>query len=121
MTERPKSSRDPASAKEPIVFVIDDDLSMRRALTNLFESVGLRVEVLGAAPELLRSELPDVARVLDQNLCMSLGSSFHAARFALSYHVLTARSAARMDLAIGTSASTGSGEIIANPVRSERL
>ena len=60
-------------------------------------------------------------RVLDQNLCMSLGSSFHAARFALSYHVLTARSAARMDLAIGMSGSTGWGEIIANPVRSERL
>jgi hypothetical protein len=39
----------------------------------------------------------------------------------LSYHVLTARSAARMNLAIGMSASTGSGEIIANPVRSERL
>ena len=67
-------------------------------------------------------DVPDVpARVLDQNLCMSLGSSFHAARFALSYHVLTARSAARMDLAIGMSASTGWGEIIANPVRSERL
>ena len=60
-------------------------------------------------------------RFLDQNLCMSLGSSFHAARFALSYHVLTARSAARMDLAIGMSGSTGWGEIIANPVRSERL
>ena len=40
MTERPKSSREPAGATEPIVFVIDDDASMRRALTNLFQSVG---------------------------------------------------------------------------------
>ncbi len=38
MTKRPNSSREPASAKGPIpiVFVIDDDASMRRALGNLF-------------------------------------------------------------------------------------
>ena len=45
MIERPKSPHEPASAGEPIVFVIDDDASMRRALTNLFQSVGLKVEV----------------------------------------------------------------------------
>jgi hypothetical protein len=48
--EHPKSSPEPASAKEPIVFVIDDDASMRRALTNLFQSVGLAVQVFGSAP-----------------------------------------------------------------------
>ena len=64
MTERPKSSRDTAGAKEPIVFVIDDDASMRRALTNLFQSVGLGVEVFGSAPEMLQSKLPDVASCL---------------------------------------------------------
>jgi hypothetical protein len=37
--ERPKSSHEPASAEESIVFVIDGDASMRRALTNLF-SIG---------------------------------------------------------------------------------
>jgi FixJ family two-component response regulator len=55
MTERPKSPREIASAEVPIVYVIDDDDSMRRGLTNLFESVGLRVEVFGSgsriAPE----------------------------------------------------------------------
>jgi FixJ family two-component response regulator len=64
MTERPKSSHEPASAKGPIVFVIDDDASMRRALTNLFQSVGLTVEVFGSAAEMLRGELPDVAGCL---------------------------------------------------------
>src|SRR6202040_1624214 len=64
MTEPPKSSPETASAKEPIVFVIDDDASIRRALTNLFQSVGLAVEVFGSAPELLRSKLPDVASCL---------------------------------------------------------
>ena len=60
MTVRPTSSGDLTSADQPIVFVIDDDESMRRALSNLFESVGLRVEVFGSAPEMLRGGLPDV-------------------------------------------------------------
>jgi FixJ family two-component response regulator len=38
--ERSKSSHEPVRAKEPVVFVIDDDASMRGALTNLFQSVG---------------------------------------------------------------------------------
>lgn len=53
-----------ASELQPIVFVVDDDPSMRNALTNLFRSVGLRVEVFGSAPELLQSKLPDVASCL---------------------------------------------------------
>ena len=68
MSERPKSPPEPASGKEavkePIVFVIDDDLSMRRALTNLIQSVGLEVETFGSAAELLKSELPEVASCL---------------------------------------------------------
>jgi len=66
VTERPKSSRSETSAsvKEPIVFIIDDDLSVRRALTNLFQSVGLQVEAFGSAPELLQAKLPDVASCL---------------------------------------------------------
>lgn len=51
-------------AAEPMVFVIDDDLSMRRALTNLFQSVGLKVEVFGSAPELMKTTLPEVASCL---------------------------------------------------------
>jgi len=57
VTRRPTSPDEFTSGEPPIVFVIDDDESVRRALTNLFESVGLRVEVFGSAPELLRSEL----------------------------------------------------------------
>jgi FixJ family two-component response regulator len=64
MTERPKSPREIASAEVPIVYVIDDDESMRRGLTNLFESAGLRVEVFGSAPELLQRKLPDVPSCL---------------------------------------------------------
>jgi FixJ family two-component response regulator len=51
VTGRPTSPDDFTSAEQPIIFVIDDDESMRRALTNLFQSVSLRVEVFGSAPE----------------------------------------------------------------------
>jgi len=64
VNERSKSSAEGAGAKEPVVFVIDDDLSVRRALTNLFRSVGLLVEAFGSAPEMLQSKLPDVASCL---------------------------------------------------------
>ena len=62
MTERPKSSHGPSSAK--IVFVVEDDASVCRALSNLFESVGLQVEVFGSASEMLQGKLPDVASCL---------------------------------------------------------
>jgi FixJ family two-component response regulator len=64
VTEDRKTSHQSAIAKEPIVFVVEDDESVRRALTNLFESVNLKVEMFGSAPELLKSNLPDVASCL---------------------------------------------------------
>jgi FixJ family two-component response regulator len=64
MTERPDPRHHPAGPGEPIVLVIDDDASMRRALTNLLESVGLKVEVYGSASEMLVSKLPEVPSCL---------------------------------------------------------
>jgi FixJ family two-component response regulator len=61
---RPTSPRDLASAKGPVVFVIDDDESIREALRSLFGSVGLRVAVFGSAPEFLQSTLPNIASCL---------------------------------------------------------
>jgi FixJ family two-component response regulator len=89
VTERAKSSHEPASAKEPIVFVIDDDESMRRALANLFQSVGLRVEVFGSAPEMLQSKLPDVASclVLDIRLPGLSGLDFQAELAKANIHI----------------------------------
>ncbi len=89
MIERPKPSHEPASAREPIVFVIDDDASMRRALTNLFQSVGLEVEVFGSAPELLQSKLPDAASclVLDIRLPGVSGLDFQTELAKANIHI----------------------------------
>ncbi len=49
---------------EPIIFVIDDDESIREALKDLLQSVGLLVETFAAAPEFLQSRHPDVPSCL---------------------------------------------------------
>jgi FixJ family two-component response regulator len=64
VTERPKPSPEPSGASEPLVFIVEDDEAMRRALNNLFQSVGLKVQVFGSAAEMLQSKLPDVASCL---------------------------------------------------------
>jgi FixJ family two-component response regulator len=80
VTGRPTSARELASAEEPIVFVIDDDASVREALRGLFRSVGLRVEVFGSASEFLQSKIPDVAGclILDIRLPRVSGLEFQA-------------------------------------------
>jgi FixJ family two-component response regulator len=49
---------------DPLVFVVDDDPSIRDALDNLIRSVGFRVQAFSSAQEFLRSELPEVPRCL---------------------------------------------------------
>jgi len=80
VTERAKSSHEPASAKESIVFVIDDDVAMRATLSSLFRSVGLRVELFGSAHEFAQIKMPDVASclVLDIRLPGVSGLDFQA-------------------------------------------
>jgi FixJ family two-component response regulator len=48
----------------PIVFVIDDDTSLREALSSLIRSVGLNVEVFETAREFLVRPRPDVPSCL---------------------------------------------------------
>jgi FixJ family two-component response regulator len=64
VTVRPTPPPDLASTEKPIVFVIDEDASVREALKGLLRSVGFRVKVLNSASEFLQSKLPDVASCL---------------------------------------------------------
>ena len=47
-----------------VVFVVDDDPSVRRAIQRLVESVGLRVELFGSADEFLQAKRQDVPSCL---------------------------------------------------------
>jgi len=89
VTERAKSSHEPASAKESIVFVIDDDVAMRATLSSLFRSIGLRVELFGSANEFAQIKMPDVASclVLDIRLPGVSGLDFQAKLAEADIHI----------------------------------
>src|SRR6185312_5502231 len=69
----------PADTKS-MVFVIDDDASLREALSRLFASVGLRVKAFASAPEFLQAKLPDcpTCLVLDVRLPGLSGLDFQS-------------------------------------------
>jgi FixJ family two-component response regulator len=55
--------------ERPSVFVVDDDLRVQKALSNLISSAGFRVATFGSASAFLDSERPDCpgCLVLDVN------------------------------------------------------
>ena len=54
----------PGKPLGPTVFVVDDDVSMREALSRLIRSVGLHVETFSSAREFLRQKEPEVPACL---------------------------------------------------------
>lgn len=68
-------------AEPAIVFVIDDDASVREAVEDLFRSVGLAVESFASAREFLERKLPDSPGciVLDVRLPGASGLEFQQA------------------------------------------
>jgi FixJ family two-component response regulator len=66
------------SEEQSVVFVVDDDPSVREALAGLLRSVGLEVRSFGSAQEFVRSERPDApgCLVLDVRLPGRSGLDF---------------------------------------------
>jgi FixJ family two-component response regulator len=66
------------SEEAPVVFVIDDDPSVRDALAGLLRSVGLAVRSFGSTQEFVQSERPDApgCLVLDVRLPGRSGLDF---------------------------------------------
>jgi FixJ family two-component response regulator len=78
MTQEATKTRQ--AGERPMVFVVDDDASMRKGLSNLLRSVDLRVEAFATAPEFLEAKLPEVpcCLVLDIRLPGVSGLDFQA-------------------------------------------
>ncbi len=77
------------SESQPVVFVVDDDASVRNALSNLFRSVGLRAELFGSASEFLQRKLPQVPSclVLDIRLPGRSGLDFQTELANANIHI----------------------------------
>jgi FixJ family two-component response regulator len=63
------------SDAQSVVFIIDDDGSLREALKRLFRSAGLRAEAFASGPEFLQSKLPDVPSCLVLDIRLPSGMS----------------------------------------------
>jgi FixJ family two-component response regulator len=50
--------------EEPIVFAVDDDASMREALSRLFRSVGMQAQIFASAQDFLMFKRPDAPACL---------------------------------------------------------
>ena len=68
----------PSVLREPVVYVVDDDASMRQALDGLLRSIGLRVELFGSVAEFMNFTRPDLPSclVLDVRLQGTSGLDF---------------------------------------------
>jgi FixJ family two-component response regulator len=80
MNAKPSAPKPADPAAAPVVLVIDDDASLRDALNDLFNSVGLRTQIFGSAAEFLKGSLPDAPSclVLDIRLPGQSGLDFQA-------------------------------------------
>src|SRR5262245_8312127 len=109
---------------EPIVFVVDDDDSLRKALANLFRSVGLRAEVFGSAPELLQSKLPDVPSclVLDIRLPGVSGLDFQTQLARTNVHIPIIFMTGHGDIPMTVRAmKTGAVDFLTKPFRDQDM
>jgi FixJ family two-component response regulator len=109
---------------QPIVFVIDDDASVREALTALFQSVSLQVEALASAPELLERRLPDVPSclVLDVRLPGISGLDLQANLIAAGIQIPIIFITGHGDIPMSVRAmKAGAVEFLTKPFRDQDL
>jgi FixJ family two-component response regulator len=112
------------SDAQPIVFVIDDDESIREALKSLLRSVGLRVELFGAASEFLKSKLPDAPSclVLDVRLPGVSGLDFQTELAKANVHIPIIFITGHGDIPMTVRAmKAGAVEFLTKPFRDQEL
>jgi FixJ family two-component response regulator len=108
----------------PIVFVVDDDASLRRAVENLLRSVGLRVETFGSAQEFLQSKRPDAPGciLLDVRMPEQSGLEFQRTLTAASIHLPIIFLSAYGDIPMTVRAmKSGAVEFLTKPLREQEL
>jgi FixJ family two-component response regulator len=108
----------------PVVFVVDDDESVLAALSELFQSIGLRAETFGSASEFLRSELPDVpgCLVLDVRLPGMSGLDFQTELAKAGIHIPIVFMTGHADVPMSVRAmKAGAVEFLTKPFREQDM
>jgi RNA polymerase sigma factor (sigma-70 family) len=108
----------------PVVFVVDDDPSVRSSLKFLMSSVGLQVESFDSADALLQRKLPDVPSclVLDVRLRGLSGLDFQRELAARNCHMPIIFITGHGDIPMSVRAmKAGAVEFLTKPFRDQDL
>jgi len=108
----------------PIVFVVDDDASIRDALKSLIRSVGLRVELFGSPREFLQWKRPDAASclVVDVRLPGKSGLDFQRELADANIHIPIVFVTGHGDIPMSVRAmKAGAVEFLTKPFRDQDL
>ncbi|UVO35967.1 response regulator transcription factor [Bradyrhizobium arachidis] len=112
------------ASTKAIVFVVEDDISMRRSLANLFQSVGLEVVAFGSAREMLQSTMPDVTSclVLDVRLPGLSGLDYQTELARLNIHIPIIFITGHGDIPMSVRAMKGGAvDFLSKPFRDQEL
>ena len=107
-----------------MVFVVDDDPSVRRAIKRLVESMGLQVEMFGSGQEFLQANRPDVPSclVLDIRLPGISGLDFQQELAKANVHIPIIFVTAHGDVPMTVRAmKAGAVEFLTKPFRDQDL
>ncbi|MFM0206550.1 response regulator transcription factor [Paraburkholderia sediminicola] len=113
-----------SNAGHTMVYVVDDDESMREAVSTLLRSVGLGVETFGSAQEFLAYDMPDVPSclILDVRLKgqsgLAVQEQIAASHLGLPIVFMTAHG----DIAMTVKAmKAGAKDFLAKPFRDQDM
>ena len=108
----------------PIVFVIDDDTSVRDAMSSLFRSVGLKVELFASPAEFLRAPRVDgpSCLVLDVRLPGLSGLDFQSDLDRAGIHIPIVFMTGHGDIPMAVKAmKAGAVEFLSKPFRDQDM
>ncbi|WP_223547010.1 response regulator transcription factor [Pseudomonas sp. A-B-19] len=122
MNGKPPSSEQ--VVKDPVVFVVDDDASMREALSNLLRSAGIKIETFASTAEFLQQPKPEGASclVLDVRLQGSSGLEFQSQLVKSNSHIPVIFITGHGDIEMSVKAmKAGAVDFLAKPFREQDL
>ncbi|QNH10725.1 DNA-binding response regulator [Xanthomonas sp. GW] len=114
----------PLPEQRPVVYLIDDDASIRAALEDLFASVDLHVHAFGSSREFLLHDLADVpsCMVLDIRMPGQSGMEFHRQLLEAGLNLPTIFITGHGDIAMSVEAmKNGAIEFLTKPFRDQDL
>jgi FixJ family two-component response regulator len=110
--------------EQPVVFVIDDDASVRESVEDLLRSVGLGVESFASTQEFVQSKRPDTPGciVLDVRLPGPSGLEFQRTLIESNIHLPIIFISGHGDIPMSVRAmKSGAIEFLTKPLREQEL